>query len=309
MSSADVGSARAGDRVCVAICTCDRHEPLRQALHSLARQSVGTGLRVIVVDNGRVSARRVAAEFSDVFDLVYDRVSEPGLTAVRNRSLRLALESGAEFVACLDDDERADDDWLEAHLEAADRTGADIQIGPIAPVYLAPPPGWIVSGGFFVEDCESPTTANLLLRLSCLPEDEADWFQPDYAATGGEDYELITRLCSQGARYGSAAGARVRDVVPADRLTLRFMLRRGLRDGVYFGTWARKTHASFAQAGLVCVGKLCAKLGYAINHLFWSPLAGWRARRAGVDLASAVGVVIGLCGIKLRFYGHAARGE
>lgn len=293
------------DLVCVAICTCDRHGPLRETLASLESQSVGTDFRVVVVDNGREPARGVVEEFADRLEITYERVETPGLTPVRNRSLALARTSGARFLACIDDDETADRDWLRVHLEEAEQSGADLQTGFVEPCYLAEPPGWIVAGDFYVEAAGVPTTANLLLRLSVLPEDEAQWFSPTYSATGGEDYEFITRLVRGGARYRFSENARVTDRVPAHRLTLRFILRRGLRDGVYFGLWAREEHSSaFARAG-ACLVKAGAKLGYAVNHLFWSPGTPWRARRAGVDLATALGIAIGAVGIRLRFYGHS----
>jgi glycosyltransferase involved in cell wall biosynthesis len=290
--------------VCVVICTCDRHDMLRRTLVSLERQSTGADFVVVVADNGRRPADRVVAEFDGRLDIRHERVSEPGLTAVRNRALALARESGACFMAGLDDDETAAPDWLAAHLAAVCESGADIQVGHIHPEYLVKPPGWIVEGGFFVDDSGVPTTANLLLRLSVLPEDEAEWFSPDYAATGGEDYDFISRLCRRGARYSVVPQARVADMVPAERLTLRFILRRGLRDGVYFGLSVRKEPWSRSRQAMACVAKVGAKLGYAFNHLLWSPVTPWRARRAGADLASALGIVLGFAGIKPHFYGH-----
>uniref|UniRef100_UPI003BA978EE glycosyltransferase n=1 Tax=Stappia sp. TaxID=1870903 RepID=UPI003BA978EE len=294
--------------VCVAICTCDRHGSLRDTLTSLLCQSAGTGFQVIVADNGRDPAGHVVEEFRGRLDLVYERVPEPGLTAVRNRSLFLARSSGARFVACIDDDEIADRDWLRCHVEEAERFGADIQTGFVEPRYLGDPPDWIVSGGFFVVDTDIATTANLLLRVAALPDNEAEWFSPAYAVTGGEDHEFLNRLARGGARMRFARTARVIDMLPAERLTLRFILRRGLRDGVYFGLWARQEHASLVGRTAVCLRKAGAKLGYALNHLFWSPCAPWRARKAGMDLATALGIAIGLAGVRVRFYGHAVAG-
>ncbi len=302
--STAVAAGRADVRICVAVCTCDRHEQLRGTLQSLVNQSIGARFCVFVVDNGRVAARPVVEAFENVLDIVHERVREPGLSAVRNRALHLARESGADFLASIDDDECADKDWLAAHLAAAELSGADIQIGPIEPRFVERPAGWIVAGGFFAEACETPTTANLFLRLACLPQSEGDWFQPDYAVTGGEDHEFLGRLSSNGARYGVVSSARVYDIVPAERATLRYILRRGLRDGVYFGNRARKENATLAGAVAAGLHEFLAKLAYAVNHLFWSPRAGWRARRAGVDLAAAVGILVGLSGMKPRFYGH-----
>ena len=227
--STAVAAGRADVRICVAVCTCDRHEQLRGTLQSLVNQSIGARFCVFVVDNGRVAARPVVEAFENVLDIVHERVREPGLSAVRNRALHLARESGADFLASIDDDECADKDWLAAHLAAAELSGADIQIGPIEPRFVERPAGWIVAGGFFAEACETPTTANLFLRLACLPQSEGDWFQPDYAVTGGEDHEFLGRLSSNGARYGVVSSARVYDIVPAERATLRYILRRGLR--------------------------------------------------------------------------------
>ena len=300
----EIGAERTDVRVCVAVCTCDRHQQLRNTLQSLADQNIEAGFRVFVVDNGRIVARPVVEAFEAVLDIVHERVREPGLSAVRNRALHLARESGADFLASIDDDECADTDWLAAHLAAAELSGADIQIGPIEPRFAERPAGWIVDGGFFAEACETPTTANLFLRLACLPQSEGDWFQPDYAVTGGEDLEFLDRLSRNGARYGTVLSARVYDMVPAERATLRYILRRGLRDGVYLGNRARKENATLAGVAAAGLHEFLAKLAYSVNHLFWSPRAGWRARRAGADLAAAAGILVGLLGVKPRFYGH-----
>lgn len=225
--------------VCVAICTCDRPEGLRRALQSIANQTIEASFSVIVVDNGLRPSLDGVAGFLARLDLHYERVGEPGLTAVRNRALALARATGVRYLACLDDDEEATPDWLAQHVATAEATGVDFQTGPVEPVYAVDPPWRILRERLFCGDGTVPSTSNLLIRLASLPADEADWFRPAYAATGGEDHEFLSRCMANGARHGTASQAIVRDLVPADRLTLRYILRRGLRDGVYLGVRAR----------------------------------------------------------------------
>lgn len=59
-----------------------------------------------------------------------------------------------------------------------------------------------------------------------------------------------------------------------------------------------------AAAVLAILPSMAAKLGFAVNHLLWTPVAPSRFVRAGTDLARVVGMMLGLGGVRLRFYGH-----
>ncbi|WP_051574815.1 glycosyltransferase family 2 protein [Mycobacterium sp. URHB0044] len=97
--------------VTVVICTRERPDDLARAIESLKAQSQ-SGFRVLVVDNAPTSdvTATVVAEKRDG-DLLLDYVVEPtpGLSWARNCALR---HVATEFVAWIDDDEVADENWV-----------------------------------------------------------------------------------------------------------------------------------------------------------------------------------------------------
>ncbi|MBL6431804.1 MAG: glycosyltransferase [Alphaproteobacteria bacterium] len=244
----------------------DRAESL---LDGLARQQGGLRFQVVVVDNGTVSAQGVALEraAAGALSLTYVRLRERGLVAARNRSLALARESGALWIACLDDDEVPCETWLSALHARARETGADLVYGPVLPDFEVLPPRWAVAGGFFVKTGEIACSSNLLLRTAVLGEDPRDWYQPAFGAIGGEDRDFMARLERGGARVATADDALVREHVPAARLRLGYMFQRGLRDGYVEVTLLRQVSDAPARLVLSALGVAGKKSGFLLYHL------------------------------------------
>ena len=291
-------------KTCILICTCDRPGSLRQLLSALVPQANAQRCATIIVDNGTHSSETIVASFQSEMEIVYERLSEPGLVSARNRAMGLALASHPEFLAFIDDDEVPGAGWLSNLIRRVEETGADLANGPVVPDYAAPPPRWATEGSYFHKSGETVCTSNLLIRTSCIPPYASQWFHQAFNFSGGEDYEFLSRLRANGAVHVVAEKAIVRESVPASRLKRRYIWRRGLRDGVVFAqilALRRKSRLSFA-AMVIC--KVGAKLGYAINHLFWSLTAPGRLHQAMADLAWATGIMLRAAGMKFAFYGH-----
>jgi len=113
LSSSTVSTAQParGLGIAAVICTRDRPELLRRALHSLLTQ-IAPPAEIIVIDNAPRddAARRIVEEFADVR---YVREETPGLDYARNRALRVATQ---QIVAFLDDDAVADPSWSQMLL-------------------------------------------------------------------------------------------------------------------------------------------------------------------------------------------------
>jgi succinoglycan biosynthesis protein ExoM len=291
--------------ICVAVCTCDRPAGLESLLDGLARQAGGLRFQVVVVDNGTVSAQGVALEraAAGALSLTYVRLQERGLVAARNRSLALARESGAPWIACLDDDEVPCETWLSALHARACETGADLVYGPVLPDFEISPPRWAVAGGFFVKTGEIACSSNMMLRTALPGEDQRDWYQPAFGAIGGEDREFLTRLERGGARVATAPDALVRERVPAARLRLAYMFQRGLRDGYAEVTLLREAPGSSARLGLSVLGVLAKKSGFLLYHLVSSPASSAHFASALADFGTIWGILMCLSGHRRRFYG------
>ena len=136
-------------KIDIAVCTYRRPE-LDQTLLSLAVLSIPTGaiVRIIVADNDITpSARdRVDAMRSAVpFEIVYVHCPASNISIARNACLDHA---SGDFLAFIDDDETASEDWLSELLIMADTTGADAVLGPVQAVYGNAAPAWMRRGDF-----------------------------------------------------------------------------------------------------------------------------------------------------------------
>ncbi len=107
-----------GARVAVVVPNWNGRHLLEECLDSLVSQSIPA--QVIVVDNGSVdgSGSLVRSRYPGVRLLELDR--NHGFTGAVNRGIELAGEDGADFVALLNNDARADVSWLERLLAAVE---------------------------------------------------------------------------------------------------------------------------------------------------------------------------------------------
>jgi glucosyl-dolichyl phosphate glucuronosyltransferase len=132
--------------ISVVVCTHNRAKILRQALESLALQSLDRQKYEIVVVDNRSSDRTqmVIREFeikepSCRLTLMY----EPTLGLSHARNAGWGGAKGA-FVAFMDDDAKADAHWLEWALESfRDIKPSPVAVGgPIFPYYISQKPSW-----------------------------------------------------------------------------------------------------------------------------------------------------------------------
>ncbi|WP_244501875.1 glycosyltransferase family 2 protein [Stappia sp. ES.058] len=296
--------------ICVAICTCDRPNWLGDLLDGLARQETDLRFDVVVVDNGIRSARAVVLEraAAGALQITHARLRDRGLAAARNRSLSLACESGAPWIACLDDDEVPGSEWLSALHARALETGADLIFAPVQPEFETSPPRWAVAGGFFVKTGEIACSSNMMLRTAILPGDARNWYQPAFGVIGGEDREFLARLERGGAQVATAHQAVVREHIPAARLRLGYMFQRGLRDGYAEVTILRQAPGSPGSRAVAALGIAAKKFGFAHFHLAGAVMSRAHLASAVADTGTVCGIGMCLAGRSMRFYGAAGEG-
>jgi succinoglycan biosynthesis protein ExoM len=223
--------------ISVCIATHRRPEGLERLLDSLVTQGSAPPFEVTVVDNdGARSAEPVAERFSDRLDLSYFVEPVRGLARVRNCAVR---NSGSPFIAFIDDDEWAAPEWLAKMKRIADRTRADAVIGPVWQTFAPEVPDFIKQCGMFNKPARADgtdlpwyetRTGNALVRRSSLPDLRAP-FAIRFDLIGGEDTDMFKRMLEGGARIVAAADADVFEYRPADRATLKWIMRRAMRNG------------------------------------------------------------------------------
>jgi len=224
-------------------------------------------------------------ELGAPFPIRYEIQPVKNIALTRNRTVALATR---EWLAFIDDDERAPTTWLRDLAAAAARYGADGVLGPVDPVVPPEAPAWIRRGAFYAWR-RMPTGTlippnvlrfgNLLLRGSFLRRNSAP-FDPAYGLTGGEDGNLLGRLVQDGMRIVWCDEAVVHEPVEASRLTLRWLLLRGLRGGQDFarhtlaGSYGRVT--GMVRAGLFLRAVIQLPVAAGMTLIAW-PFGAHRA--------------------------------
>lgn len=226
----------------VCIPTFKRPHLLGRCLDAIARQEgVPFAYSVVVVDNDPAqSARPIVQEYVVRLPMRIAYFHQP------NQNISLARNSAVtnaegEFIAFIDDDECAEPAWLRTLCESMGRFKADGVLGPVLPQYVGCPPDWLIKSGL----CDRPSfrtgtriseskylrAGNILLRRSAFQCTDT-LFDPRLGRSGGEDAELFSRMAARGAVFVWCAEARVHEVVPIERQTLAYHLKRALIRGV-----------------------------------------------------------------------------
>lgn len=234
----------------VVICayTLERWSDIVRCVESVAGQIQPVREVIFVCDHNPDLAERAATELPARFPgLVRVLVSSgpPGLSGARNTGV--AAASG-QIVAFLDDDAVAEPSWAGALLSAYDAPHVVGVGGTVLPLWRAPRPGWLPDEFLWVVGCSyrgQPTEraavrnaigASMSLRRDVLSA--IGGFDPLVGrvgkdAGGCEETELSIR-----ARRSVPDGqimlepaAVCRHVVTAERVTLRYFLRRCAAEG------------------------------------------------------------------------------
>lgn len=223
--------------VVVAMLTYLRPEGLDEALRRLPAQleSVDFDASILIVDNDPAgSAMSRASEFaSESVRFVHE--PHPGIAAARNRAL---LESGDKaLLIFIDDDEQPQDGWLASLVDTWLATRACAVVGPVVSTFAGELDPWITAGEFFVRRrmptgtfIEEAATNNLLLDLQQVRDLDLS-FDEEFGISGGSDSMFTRELTERGGRMVWCDEAIVVDVVPSDRATREWVLRRRYRMG------------------------------------------------------------------------------
>jgi succinoglycan biosynthesis protein ExoM len=228
--------------ISVCIATYRRQDRLELLLNDLANQEC-LPAEIVVVDNDATgSAREVVEkriEMGIPFPIYYDIQPEKNISITRNRTVALAKY---DWIAFIDDDERAPAPWLKQLTKTIINSSADGALGPVVPIVPIVAPAWIQRGQFYdwsrMETGEEVPLnklrfGNLILRGSLL-RTSPEPFDASYGLTGGEDGDLLMRLAQQGAYIVWCDEAVVLEPVESSRLSLRWLLLRALRGGQDF---------------------------------------------------------------------------
>jgi len=282
--------------ITVCICTYQRPGLLGKLLRELTAQETRDRFTysVVVSDNDRQeSAREAVQSFQkeSALEVKYCVEPEQNIALARNRALANAR---GEFVAFIDDDEFPVKDWLLQLLLACEEHKSAGVLGPVYPRFEREPPRWFVKGRFYfrpeyptgrVLDWRETRTGNVLLRRQVL-EGIAEPFRRQFGS-GSEDTDFFRRLSAQGNVFTWCREAAVHEVVPAERCSRDYLLRRAILRGQ-----SKRHTADFRSVAKSCLAALLYFLALPFllvmgQHVFMRHL---------VSLCDHVGKLAGVLG-------------
>jgi succinoglycan biosynthesis protein ExoM len=300
--------------ISVCIATYRRPDRLGALLDDLVRQEYLPD-EVVVVDNEASGGARVVVErrraLGAPFPIFYDIQPEKNISLCRNRTVKLAR---GEWVAFVDDDERAPAAWLKQLAQAAGRYEADGVLGPVLPVVPTDAPEWIRRGAFYewarmktggVIAPNKLRFGNVLLRGTLLRRTDAP-FDPRYGQTGGEDGDLLAGLVQRGARIVWCDEAIIHEPVERSRLSLRWLALRAMRGGQDFarhklaGRFGNLTTAG--RVALLLRALLQASVAAVLAIVSW-PRGRHRAAYWLLKSVANLGKITVFVGLHYREYG------
>jgi len=270
--------------ISIIIPTYQRPDCLRRAIGScLVQQGVGTPYEIIVVDNnpdGSAEAEVAAVAASSAVPVRYIAEPRPGISHARNTALAAAK---GRYLAFLDDDQEAEPGWLAAHLAAIRRFDADVVFGPFQPRF--PVPVERVSSlaqAKFTRDENLATGSRMparspILGLPGISNTMVDRerciagplpFDPNFGFAGGEDTLFFRELMRRGCKMIWCNEARVSETIPADRLAVRYLLRRCFKNGqVSALTWGALDPPARGMMALVMFAGMVQTMLFAVPAL------------------------------------------
>jgi glycosyltransferase involved in cell wall biosynthesis len=231
----------------VVIPTHERPAELLACLRTLQRQRLAEReLEVVVVDDGSsTDLAGVCASAPGPVPVRLERQALGGLNAARNRG---AAAASGDVLAFLDDDTLVSPGWARALLDAFEHHRCAAVGGRVRLSLAGPAPAWLAGIACYLAEYDLgeearwlepgdpvPVGANCAIARSAF--EAGGGFRVGLDRIGRSlvsngDTEYFRRLRAGGASLRYEPAASVLHRVPADRLTVRFLLRRQWAQGI-----------------------------------------------------------------------------
>lgn len=229
----------------VVVCTYNRAELLLECLESLFEQTrESTVFQILVVDNNSDDGTAALVRKLQLEHHNLRLVGEPvqGLSHARNRALH---EADSEWVAYLDDDAKANPNWVSQILEIIQTTDFAAFGGPYLPWYRDGKVDWY-RDEYGTNLTWMPYTELSELRSDCFSGGNAVFRRGEALAAGGfpidfgmcgdaisygEENVLQHRLRERGLRIGFDPQLIIYHLVPMKKQTLDWFCQRKMTDG------------------------------------------------------------------------------
>lgn len=301
-------------KIVVAVATCNRQRLLGELLDTFVdmERPESSQATFLVVENDNIArSAPVVERFRTRVreEVVHLTEGRRGIPFARNMALEWALSENADVLCFVDDDGEVTRNWLINLIGTLTKRQLDLVGGPITPVSTVPLKsrraalvlaGWQSKYGFMQSERSRLSAAeadghlniythNWAVRLDFVRKARLR-FDEQMVESGGSDSAFSVALRSAGGRSGWAGDAIVIDKLPPDRLTVSYMWRRGLSQGM--NSTATTINAT-SGLPLVTSAKVIAKMvallavdrGRSIQNLYsfaflWGQWLGARGRKS-----------------------------
>ncbi|MGB5559527.1 MAG: glycosyltransferase [Paracoccaceae bacterium] len=317
-------------RIAVGCITRGRPAMFAKALSSLTKLDLPVEFEVVFcfVENAEtLSVQEEIETFrTKVPSAEIHLTNEPrlGIPFARNRVLDLALNTGCEFLAFLDDDEIVDPLWLKNLYATIKARDLDLVGGPVrtlAPVAALSFGRRKILNGLIarakriervaalrtankLDHTVSIVTNNWLVRLGFLRKTGIR-FDDGLGLSGGSDIAIFREIRAAGGKTGWAPTALVYEEIPEGRLSLSYQYARG-RDQQLATYNIKRGQAGQNRMAASIVFILAKSLLGGLRVLF-SPLFGGTTLVLGLrSFGAAVGRMKGLMGRESEHYHRVA---
>jgi len=289
--------------ICVCVCTYNRLQSLDLLLGKLQNQNTNRlfTYSIVVVDNDHTqSAKSIVISYKKKSIIEIDYCNEPiqNISLARNKAVKNAK---GDFVAFIDDDEFPDENWLINMYKTCNKYKAAGVLGPVKPYFENKPPEWIIKSklcekpqhkletGFTLLHPRDTRTSNVLFVNDIFNKEE-NIFNPDFGRTGGEDVDFFRRMIERGKIFVWCNEAPVYEIVPSNRLTRSYFLKRALLRGAVDSK--NMTPKSFIKSIIaILIYTIALPFLFLIAHHFFMIYL--------IKNCDHLGNLLGFCGIKI----------
>jgi glycosyltransferase involved in cell wall biosynthesis len=200
------------------------------------------------VDNDfNKSAKNIVENIKQTSSFSFGYFNEPeqNIAIARNKAVDNAK---GNFIAFIDDDEFPKSTWLLNLYKTLVDYGSDGVLGPVKPYYPDNAPAWLIKSKLCdrstrqtgtVVNWRETRTGNVLLKKKIF-ENMNNRFGPEFGRTGGEDIEFFKKIIENGMEFVWCKEATVYEIVPPERWSKTFYVKRYLRIGGLVGEKIRR---------------------------------------------------------------------
>ena len=229
-----------------AVCTRNRPEMLKRCLATVVRQDIPDRLdvEIVVIDNSEDP--EIQGRNDDVVNslpasppAIILRETRTGIPFARNKAVERAIETGADALVFLDDDQTVPHDWLSVVSRVVEEENADA----------------VKSGVTFILEESGRFSEHLAERNGCLPgygrirgiryvSTNGVWissrlfgelglrFDENLGFLGCDDTAFFLEAHKHGAKIVSTDEVYAQEIILGDKQNLRWLTRRNFRGGV-----------------------------------------------------------------------------